>query len=78
MDVERLQNFKERVANLSDGSTLTTWKQLIQQSIELYKEEMLEAFVGTQGQLDTKRTNINAAANTLLNLLDLETSQVKK
>jgi hypothetical protein len=78
MDIEKLQNFKERVVNLCDASTLLTWKTLFTQFLALYSEEMLESFVGTQGQLDTKRTNINAARDTLLNLLDLETSQIKK
>jgi hypothetical protein len=77
-DVEKLQNFKGRINDLCDASTLLTWKSLFTQFVEMYKEEMLESFVGTQGQLDTKRTNINNAATTLLNLLDLETSQVKK
>jgi hypothetical protein len=78
MDVERLQNFRERISQLSDSTPLSSWKALFTQFLALYQEEMLESFVGSQGQLDTKRTNINNAASTLLNLLDLETSQVKK
>jgi hypothetical protein len=78
MDIEKLQNFKERIGQLSDSTPLSTWKSLFTQFLALYQEEMLESFVGTQGQLDTKRTNINSAASTLLNLLDLPTDRVLK
>ena len=77
-DVEKLQNFKSRINDLCDASTLLTWKQLFSQFLALYQEEMLETFSGNQAALDAKRTGINNAAATLLNLLDLETSQVKK
>jgi len=77
-DVEKLQNFKSRINDLCDASTLLTWKQLFSQFLALYQEEMLETFSGNQAALDAKRTGINNAATTLLNLLDLETSQVKK
>ena len=77
-DVEKFQNFKLRINDLSDSSPLITWKALFTQFLALYQEEMLESFSGNQAALDAKRTGINNAATTLLNLLDLETSQVKK
>lgn len=46
MDVEMLNTFKNRVAQLSDSSTNAEWKGIAQMLGDLYKFELTETLTG--------------------------------
>lgn len=76
MDAEKLANFKNSVANLSDSSPNQDFKNIAIKLGELYKEELPETLAG--GALTTERGNVDTDVTNLVNEFDARTDQVKK
>jgi hypothetical protein len=79
MDMEDLANFRNRVMNLSDGSTVAEWKAIAQMFGDLYKKEVGESLDGgTSPTLTAERAAMDVDIASFVTELSERTSDVDK